>query len=336
MGERKKMKRMMVFISMIGIFLGYAFFHDRSPQTTNQLPRVGVLNLMHHPALDQIQKGFTQGMKAEGFINGKSVQIDYQNAQGDQSNLKTMATKLINENSDILFGITTPASQSLANQTQTIPVVMGAVTDPRAAGLIKNFEKPGGNITGVSNMSPIKDQLKLIKEFLPNLHLLGVIYTSSDSSATAEHREIVKIAQEMKIPLKSYSIANSNDLNQISQEMLAHVDAVIVPQDNVVAGAMETLVKNADIAKKPIFPAVDTMVKQGGVAAYGINQYELGVIGGHLVAEILKGKRKPATTPIKFVRHGQPILNLKQAQKIGIKVPKRFMAEAQAKGKVFK
>ncbi|MCT6893555.1 MAG: ABC transporter substrate-binding protein [Bombilactobacillus mellifer] len=330
------MKRIIAFISSIVVFLGFAFFNESKSKSSNKLPHVGVLNLMHHPALDQIQKGFTDGMKAEGFEDGRTVKIDYQNAQGDQSNLKTMATKLVNENSDILFGITTPASQSLANLTNKIPVVMGAVTDPKSAGLIKNFKKPGGNITGVSNMSPIKDQLKLIKEFMPNLRILGVIYTSSDSSASAEHREIVKESKKLKIPIKSYSITNSNDLNQVSQEMLDKVDAVMVPQDNVIAGAMETLVKNADLMKKPIFPAVDTMVKQGGVAAYGINQYQLGLIGGHIVASILKGKTKPATTSIQFVRHGQPILNLKQAKKIGIKVPERFLKEAQSKGEVFK
>lgn len=330
------MKRMLALISVLVVFLGFAFFKEENSSKSESMPRVGVLNLMHHPALDQIQEGFTKGMKDEGYIDGKNVKIDYQNAQGDQSNLKTMGAKLVDEKNDVLFGITTPSSQTLANLTKKIPVILGAVTDPKGAGLVQDYDHPGGNITGVSNMSLIEDQLKLIKEFMPDLKTLGLIYTSSDSSATAESRETIKIAKKLKIPLKVYSISNSNDLNQVSQEMLRNVDAVIVLQDNVVAGAIQTLVKNADAVNKPIFPTVDTMVKQGGVAAYGINQFELGVIGGHLTASILKGKNKPATTPIRYVRHGEAVVNLKQAEKLGLKVPQRFLKEAQTKGKVFK
>ncbi|MCO6541055.1 MAG: ABC transporter substrate-binding protein [Lactobacillus sp.] len=330
------MKRMVALIGILAAFLVVAFFNEGGQLTAQAKPRVGVLTLMHHPALDQIQEGFTAGLAQKGYHNGKNVDIDYQNAQGDQSNLKTMASKLVNENSNVVVGITTPASQSLANATKKIPLVLGAVTDPKAAGLVHNFKRPGGNITGVSNLSPVADQLRLIKEFLPHLQTLGVIYTSSDSSAVAEHKLIVQKAREMKIPLKSYSIANSNDLNQVSQEMLQHVDAVIVPADNVIAGAMQTLVKNSDAVHKPVFPAVDTMVKQGGVATYSINQYKLGIIGGHLTAAILQGKKQPATTPIEYVRHGDPVVNLKQAQKLGLQVPKRFLKEAQTKGEVIK
>lgn len=330
------MKRMMTFVGILIAFLAVAFFQENGPLSAQSKPRVGVLTLMHHPALDQIQKGVTAGLAEKGYHNGQNIQIDYQNAQGDQSNLKTMANKLVNEHSNVLVGITTPASQALANSTKKIPVVLGAVTDPKAAGLVQNFQRPGGNITGVSNLSPIAAQLQLIKEFLPHLKTLGVIYTSSDSSALAEHKVIVQKARQTKIPIKSYSISNSNDLNQVSQEMLQQVDAVMVPADNVIAGAMQTLIKNSDAVNKPVFPAVDTMVKQGGVATYGINQYKLGLIGGRLTAAILQGKKSPATTPIQYVRHGDPIVNVKQAQKLGLKIPPHFLKDAQTKGEVIK
>ncbi|MCT3442511.1 ABC transporter substrate-binding protein, partial [Limosilactobacillus fermentum] len=262
--------------------------------------------------------------------------IEYQNAQGDQSNLKTMATKLVNDHSTVLFGITTPASQALANATTKIPIVLGAVTDPKGAGLIKNDKKPGGNITGISNQAPVADQLRLVHQFMPNAKTLGIIYTSSDPSAESEHKQFVAQAKKMGLNLKSYSIANSNDLDQVSQQMLSEVDAVIVPTDNTIAGAMQTLVKNADAANKPVFPAADTMVKDGGVAAYSINQYKLGVAGAKVVIAILKGKAKPETTAIEYIRHGEPVLNLKQANKLGLKVPKAFEKAAEDHGEVFK
>jgi putative ABC transport system substrate-binding protein len=329
------MKRIYTFIAIILVFLGVAYFKEGGFATSQKTPTVGILTLMHHPALDQIHKGVVAGLKQEGF-SGKKVKIDYQNAQGDQSNLKTMSSKLVNEHNDVLVGITTPASQALANATSKIPIVLGAVTDPKDAGLVKNNKRPGGNITGISDQAPLPEQLKLIKEFMPHMKTLGIIYTSSDSSAVAEHALFVKLCKKEHVNVKSYSISNSNDLNQVSQQMMTQVDAVFVPTDNTIAGAMQTLVANANAAKKPIFPTVDTMVKDGGLATYSINQYKLGVRGGKLAGQILKGEKKTATTPINYIRHGDATINLKQAKKLGIKVPAKFLHEAKENGEVYR
>lgn len=329
------MKRMYTLIAIIFVFLGVAFFTENNQLSRQRIPKVGVLTLMHHPALDQIYKGYVDELAREGYHNGKNIKIEYQNANGDQSNLKTMAAKLVDDHSSVIFGITTPAAQAVANSTSRTPIVLGAVTDPKGAGLVKNNQHPGGNITGVSDQAPINEQLRLIKEFMPRLKTLGVIYTSSDSSAVAGYHQIARECKKMGISLKAYSIANSNDLNQVSEQMLSQVDAVIVPTDNTIAGAMQTLVKNANAANKPIFPAAGTMVKQGGVATYSVNQYDLGVRGAKMTVAILKGK-KPSNMPIEFVRHGQPILNLKQTRKLGLNVPQHFEHEARTKGVIYK
>ena len=329
------MKRMYTLIAIIVAFLMVAFFTENNQLRRQRVPKVGVLTLMHHPALDQIYKGYVDELAREGYHNGKNIKIEYQNANGDQSNLKTMAAKLVDDHASVIFGITTPAAQAVANSTSRTPIVLGAVTDPKGAGLVKNNQHPGGNITGVSDQAPINEQLRLIKEFMPHLKTLGVIYTSSDSSAVAGYHQIVRECKKMGINLKAYSIANSNDLNQVSEQMLSQVDAVIVPTDNTIAGAMQTLVKNANAANKPVFPAAGTMVKQGGVATYSVNPYDLGVRGAKMTVAILKGK-KPANMPIEFVRHGEPILNLKQARKLGLNVPQHFEHEAKSKGVIYK
>lgn len=329
------MKRMYTLIVILLAFLGVAFFRESGGTVAKREPHVGVLQLMHHPALDQIYKGFLHGMAEEGYHKGKNIKIDYQNAQGDQSNLKTMANKLVNDNENVIFTITTPAAQAVANSTKKTPIILGAVTNPKGSGLVKDNKHPGGNITGVSDQAPIKQQFKLYREFMPHAKSFGIIYTSSDNSASTEEELFVKEAKREHVTLKPYSIANSNDLNQVSQQALAQNDAVIIPTDNTIAGAMQTLVKNANAVKKPVFPAADTMVKQGGVATYGINQYQLGVKGGQATARVLKGK-KPSTTPIKFIRKGEPVLNEKQAKKLGIHVPAHFKHEAEKHGEVFK
>ncbi|MDF4030127.1 tryptophan ABC transporter substrate-binding protein [Lactobacillus delbrueckii] len=326
------MKKVLAAFAAIYLFLAVALFINIKPaaQKSKEV-RVGVLTLMRHPALDEIYRGYKAGLAKSGY----KIKIDYQNANNDQSNLKTMAEKLVNNQDQVLFGITTPSSQALANATKKKPIVLGAVTDPKGAGLVKNNKHPGGNITGVSDRAPIKQQLKLIQRFLPRLKPLGIIYTSSDSSAVSGYKQIVSYCKQMGINYKAYSISNSNDLNQVSQQMLTQVDAVIVPTDNTIAGAMQTLVKNANAAKKPVFPAAGTMVKDGGLATYSVDQYQLGLIGAKMTVQILQGK-KPGNMAIRYVEHGTPYLNLKEAKKLGTKVPASFLKEAKSKGTIYK
>ncbi|EFQ51338.1 tryptophan ABC transporter substrate-binding protein [Lactobacillus iners] len=330
------MKRLYTLVAILLIILSVAFVNQKTQsKPKHNMPVVGVLTLLHHPALDQIYDGFVKEMAKQGYHKDKNYKLEYQNAQGDQSNLEIMSKKLVNMSPDILVGITTPASQSLAHATSSIPIVLGAVTNPKKAGLVANNDHPNTNISGVSDQAPVEEQLKLVKKLMPKNAKVGIIYTSNDSSAVTEHDLFVKMAKKYHVNLKSYSIANSNDLNQVSQKMLNEVDAVIVPTDNTIAGAMQTLVKNADAVRKPIFPAVDTMVKQDGLATYGINQNYLGVLIARLVVDILKGKKKIATTPIQYVRHGIPILNLKKANQLGIKIPVDFLKECIKEGEVF-
>lgn len=170
---------------------------------------------------------------------------------------------------------------------------------------------------------------------MPKLKTLGIIYTSSDNSAVAQYKLFTKLCRQENVKYKVYSISNSNDLNQVSQTMLQNVDAVYVPTDNTIAGAMQTLVKNANNANVPIFPAVDTMVKQGGVATYSVNQYKLGIMTGRMAGRLLKGK-KISKTPVEYVKHGELTINLKQAKKLGIHIPDSLLKTAKTEGELFK
>ena len=147
---------------------------------------------------------------------------------------------------------------------------------------------------------------------------------------------VAKLGPKEGFTVKRYAISSTNDLNQVATQMVSQVDAVFVPTDNTVASAMQTLVAAANARKVPIFPTVDTMVKQGGVATIGLNQFDLGVETGHMLADVLKGKAKPATTPIHFEKTGRLILNEKQAQQLGITLPSSLVKQADAKGTVIK
>ncbi|KRK48796.1 peptide ABC transporter substrate-binding protein [Secundilactobacillus kimchicus] len=332
------MKRLYGLIAIILVFLGFAFVQEQTSSTGRPSagkPTVGILQLMSHPALDAIHHGIIKGLADDGFKADRDVKIDFQNAQNDQSNLQTMSNRFVTEGANVAVGIATPSAQALANASSKMPIVLGAVTDPKGAGLVKNNQHPGANITGVSDQAPLAQQLGLIKRLMPHMKTLGIMYTSSDDSAVTQYKEFKALCDREHVALKAYSISNTNDVQQVSQQMVQNVDAVYVPTDNTVASAMQTLANNATAAKVPVFPAVDTMVKDGGLATYSINQYKLGIETGKMVARILKGE-KPGDMPINYFKHGDLTLNMTAAKKLGITFPAALIKEAQAKGEIFK
>lgn len=296
-------------------------------QTTQhkEIPKVAILQFMKHPALDDINKGIYEGLSQSGYHEGKNVKIIYENAQGDQSNLKTMASKFDNANADVSVGIATPAAVSLANTITDKAVVFAASTTPIQSKLVKSYRHPGGNVTGVSDQAPLAAQLKMMKKFVPNLKNLGVIYTSSDDSASIQAKQMMNLAKKAGLQVKPYTISSSNDLNQTAKQMVANnqVDAVFVPTDNTIAGAMPTLIDSTNAAGVPVFPTVDTMVKDGGLAAESINQKKLGVQTGKQVARILDGKQ-PKDIPVGFIKKGDLVVNKAQLSRLGLKLPKEY------------
>lgn len=332
------MKRLLATIFALFIFLGIAFFYPTQNKTsTKKTPVVGILQLMTHPALDSIHRGIIAGLKEKGYVVGKNLKIDYQNAQGDQSNLKSMSDRFKNENVDVMVGIATPAAQSLANVTSSTPIVMGAISDPVSAGLVKSLSNPknNGNITGTQHVEPVRKQVQLIKKLMPNLNTIGVIYTSSDDSSTAEYKEFKHLAEDNGITVKTYTISSTNDIDQVSATMSSEVQAVYVPTDNTVASGIQTLLKNTNAANIPVFASVASMVKSGAVATYSVSQYDIGKLTGKIVAEILSGK-KPNQIAITHISKGNYSFNTTQAKKFGITIPKSLLKQAKIKGEIYK
>ncbi|MCB6840350.1 ABC transporter substrate-binding protein [Weissella viridescens] len=317
--NKKVIAGLVVLAGVIGIS---GVVESKKEHEANKIPTVGVLQFMKHPALDAINQGINDELAKEGYHKGKNIKIDFQNAQGDQSNLKTMATRFSSEHADISVGIATPSAIALANTIKNKPVIFSAVSDPIGSKLLKDEQKPDRNITGVSDKAPLPGQLKLMQKFVPNMKTLGVIYTSSDDSASTEAKQMIKLVEAAGIKVKTYTITSSNDLNQTSQQMVANhqVDAVFVPTDNTIAGAMPTLIKNTNAAKVPVFPTVDTMVSAGGVAANSIDQHELGVMTGKMIVKELKGEQTK-DLPVEYIKQGKVVINQKQADELGLKIP---------------
>lgn len=325
------MKKMIGFIAILTILLTYTFISDIRTTTKtaqNDLPVVGLLQLTSHPALDLITEGIIDALNEEGFVDGETMILDFQNAQGDQSNLNSMSTRFVSRDADIMIGIATPAAQALANASSDIPIVLGAITDPEASNLVTSNEQPGGNITGVSDATPIKEQLNLLKDLLPDAKNIGILYSSSEDNSIVQGKQAEELAKELGFETTTMTVSSTNDVAQIGAALASQVDAIWVPTDNTIASAMNTLVEAADSEGIPIIPAVDTMVEQGGLATVGLNQYELGKLTGKMTADILNGEIKPATSPIQYLEQGDIFINQEKAAELGITIPQNILDQA--------
>ena len=329
-----KNKRLLSVVALIIIFLGVSFVMQKleMKQTTKADSKeltVGVLQFVSHPALDTIYEGIQAGLKEEGYEVGKNLKIEFQNGQADQSKLNTMSQQLISQKADVLIGIATPAAQALANQTTEIPIVLGAITDPKSANLVADNQHPGGNITGVSDQSPVDAQLALARKILPQAKKIGILYSSAEDNSAFQAEKVEQEASKLGFETKRYPVPSGNEISQMVQVMSSEVDFIYIPTDNTIANAMQIVVDIANKNNVPIIPSVDTMVAEGGLATVGINQYELGLQTGRMAADILAGKAKPATTPIFTFSSGDIIINDEQAKKLGITIPADVLAEAK-------
>lgn len=294
--------------------------------------KVGILQFVSHPALDEIKDGVLVGLENEGLVENQNLEVFFQNGQADQSKLSTMSQQLVNQNSQALIGIATPAAQALANETKDIPVILGAVTDPVGAGLVKDMEEPGGNITGVSDKAPVFEQIQLATELLPEAKSMGVLYSSAEDNSKYQVAEAKEAAQRLGLEVKEYAVPSTNNISQIVQVMGQAVDFIYIPLDNTIANAMPSVVNEANKLNLPIIPAVDTMVTEGGLATISINQFDIGVKIGEMTARIVKGETKPQNTPIYTFKEGDFIINSTQAEKLGIQIPEAIKEKAKNVG----
>ena len=290
---------------------------------------VGIVQLVEHDALDAANKGFVDALKERGFEEGKNLTIDQQNAQADQSNLQNIGQRFINNKVDLIYAIATPAAQTVANLTKDIPIVGSAITDYEAAKLVKSNEAPGGNLTGTSDMNPIKEQIDLLMKIAPNAKTIGCIYTSSEVNSEIQFKAMKEYAESKGLKVEAATISTVNDIQQAAQSLVGKVDAFYEPTDNIIASAMPTLISVTNSAKKPVICGESNMVKAGGLATYGVDYYQLGKQAGMMAADILEGKAKPADMPIQFAANLKAVVNKANAAELGIALPAEIVNDAE-------
>lgn len=312
-----QIRKIMAGLSVAGLLL-LGGCSSKKADSETKVKHVGVLQIVQHPSLDKAYKGFKKGLKEEGYVEGKNLKIDYQNAQNSQDNLKSMSEKLVNEKSDLILGIATPAAQSIANATKDIPTVVTAVTDLKAAKLVDSNAKPGRNITGTTDMVSIDKQIKLLLSIVPKAKTIGVMYNAGESNSKIQADLAIAALKKAGVKVLVKTANTTNDVQQVTETLAGKVQGIYVPTDNTFASASSIIGKVVKEKKVPLVAGSTDQIKNGGLASIGIDYEALGEQTGKMAAKILDGKAKPADMPVEKANQLNLVVNKEMAKALGI------------------
>lgn len=311
-------RKLITGLGLAGLLLLGGCSNNKKSDSVQTVKHVGVLQVVQHPSLDKAYEGFKKGLKEEGYVEGKNLKIDYQNAQNSQDNLKSMSEKLVNEKSDLILGIATPAAQSVANATQDIPTVVTAVTDLKAAKLVNSDAKPGKNVTGTTDMVSIDKQIKLLLSIVPKAKTIGVMYNAGEANSKIQADLAIKALKKAGVKVLVKTANTTNDVQQVTETLAGKVQGIYVPTDNTFASASSIIGKVVKEKKIPLVAGSTDQVKTGGLASIGIDYEALGEQTGKMAAKILAGKAKPANMPVEKANELKLVVNHKMAKALGI------------------
>ena len=287
------------------------------------VPLVAITAIVEHPALDACRDGIIEGLKQQGL----TVETTYQSAQGQPATAAQIAKRFVGMAPAVIVPISTPSAQAVASATKTIPIVFTAVTAPVAAGLIPDLNHPGGNVTGLSDLSPLAQHLNLILEISPQVKRLGIPYNPGEANSVTLVQIMTTYATDRGLKVIEATATKSADVVAAARSLSGKVDAIYVPTDNTVVSALESLIVVARQAKIPVYCGDTDSVVRGCIGSIGFDYYQVGVQTAAIVARVLKGE-KPGDIPIELATGTDLFLNPTAAQAFGVTIPEAVLARA--------
>lgn len=300
---------------------------DRGVQTASEekdVYKIGICQQMEHQALDSATEGFQDALIEK--LGEEKVEFDYQNAQGEQTNCASIATKFVNSNVDLIMANATTSLQACAAATAEIPIVGTSVTDYVTAGVVESNEAPGRNVTGTSDLAPVDKQIELLLELVPDAKKAGILYCSSEANSVYQAEKAEEALKAENIEVERYTVADSNDIQQVVTKMSGSCDVIYIPTDNTIANNMEG-VKNITVpAGIPVICGEENMCAVGGLATLSISYYNIGYNAGLMAYEILANGKNPADMPIEYADEVTVKYNADVAAALGMKMPEDMIA----------
>lgn len=286
--------------------------------------RVGINQLVQHPALDAATTGFKEAFEEAGV----DVTFDEQNANGEQGTALTISQQFASDNLDLVLAVATPAAQATAQNITDIPVLFTAVTDAVSAELVDSNEAPGGNVTGTSDIAPIEQQLELLQQLVPDAKSIGIVYASGEVNSQVQVDEVTKAAEPLGLSVNTQTVTTVNEIQQ-AVEALGDVDVIYVPTDNMVVSGISSLVQVAEQKQIPVIGAESGTVEGGALATLGIDYTELGRQTGEMALRILQDGEDPATMPVETATEFTYVINEDAAERQDVEIPQEILDKAE-------
>lgn len=297
---------------------------EASAKGEDDVYKIGICQQLEHQALDAATEGFKAALVEK--LGEDKVEFDYQNAQGEQANCATIATKFVNSDVDLIMANATTALQACAAATADIPIVGTSVTDYEAAGVVESNEAPGRNVTGTSDLAPIGKQVELLLQLVPDVKKVGILYCSAEANSVFQADMAEETLKENNVEYERYTVADSNDIQQVVTGMIETCDAIYIPTDNTLANNMEG-VKNITVpAGIPIVCGEENMCAVGGLATLSISYYDLGYSTGLMAYEILVNGKQPSEMPVQYAEKTITKYNADIAKALEMVMPEDMIA----------
>lgn len=293
--------------------------------------KIGISQIVEHPSLDATRAGFIAALKDAGLVEGTNLKIDYNNAQGDQTNNLSIAQKLAGDKDDLIVAIATPSAQAVVQQVKNTPVLFAAVTDPVAADIVSNLDQPGGNVSGASDTNPaaIAQLMKFISTDFPNVKKLGLIINEGETNAVVMADIAKKELEQYGIELVKAPVTNTSEVKQAADSLVGRVDALYVTLDNMVVNGFDAIVQTANANHLPLFSSDRDTVEHGSFATVGFKYYDHGYQVGQMAVDILKNGKQPGDMKITVPDKLDLILNTTAAEAQGITVTDAMKAQVK-------
>ncbi len=278
--------------------------------------KIGILQLTEHSALDAANDGFVETLKDCGL----DIEFDQQNAQNDQSACQTIAAKFVSDGVDLIYAIATPAAQAAAAATTEIPIVGSAITDYAASGLVEDNDKPGTNVTGSSDLTPVAEQLEMMQQVLPDVKTVGLLYCTAESNSDIQIATAKEELDKLGIAYTDFTVSSSNEIQSVVESAVGKVDALYSPTDNTIAAGAAQVGQICKENKLPFIAGEEGMCEAGGLFTLSINYNDLGAVAGTMAIDILKGNDTPENMPIQHLAAKDLVVvkNEEMAEAIGV------------------
>ena len=281
---------------------------------------VAVSQIVEHPALDAARQGILDGLAKAGYKDGDNLTFKFQTAQGNPAVAAQIARQFVGEKPDVLVGIATPSAQALAQATKSIPVVFSAVTDPVGAKLLADMSAPDGNVTGLSDLSPVGQHVEIMAQIVPNLKTIGVVYNPGEANAVSLVELLKSEAQKRGYEVAEATATRTAEVKTAAESAAGKSQILYAITDNTIASAIAAMINAANEANTPVFGATSDYVDKGAVASVGFDYYQVGVQTAEYVAAILDGK-KPSQLPARVAEGTDIVINPGAAKKLNVSLP---------------